>query len=182
MSSCGNSNLKQHIQDNSTLLANLEQLTQQLQTQTLSDFQAGMGIPIPDVTEAEVRQLEYTMVYSTDPIIQEYMTGAKTLLDGVFSQNWPDVADTALDVVQTLLNNVIGSDTIQTGASNQSIRIPAGNGHGDFVSAAFTEVEECSAKDWKTETNFYVAFYVFVVWEPSEANMAAIERSVPALA
>lgn len=182
MPSHSNSNLKKHIESNSQLLDEMQALTQKLQTQILGDFQADMGIPVPNAVEADVRQLEYSMVYSTDPIIEEYMSGAKTLLDGVFAEDWPAVANKALDVVQTLLGNIVGTSTIQTGASNQSIRIPATDDHGVIISAAFTEVEECTAKDWLTETNFYVAFYLFVVWQPSTEHLEVIQKASPALA
>lgn len=176
-----NSDLQKHIESDSSLISKMAELTQQLQTQLFSDFQTDMGVPVPTALEASVRQVEYTMVYSTDPILSEYMSGAKTLLDGVFEQDWPKVADTALDVVQTLLNNVVGSSTIQTGANNQSLKIPANQQHTDIIAAAFTEVEECSAQDWATQTNFYLAYYAFVVWQPTEEHLAAIAKAKPAL-
>jgi len=180
MPSHSNSDLQKHIEDNSTLISKMETLTQQLQAQLFHDFETDMGVPVPSAVEAEVRQVEYSMVYSTDPIIDEYMTGAKTLLDGVFSQNWPEVANKALDVVQVLLNKVIGSSSIQTGASNQSMIIPPAAGHGKLVSAAFSEVEECSAQDWLTQTNFYVCYYVFAVWEPPAEHLDTIEQRLAA--
>jgi len=177
MSSHSNQDLQKAIDSNSTLLTKMGALTQQLQTQLLADFEADMGVPVPSAVEAPVRQFEYSMVYSTDPIIQGYMSGAKTLLDGVFSENWPDVADKALDVVQVLLSNIITSQGIQTGASSQSMIVPPNDKHGKLVCAAFTEIQECSATDWATQTNFYVAYYVYAVWEPEAAKMAMIERS-----
>lgn len=185
MSSHSNAEIKKHIDSNSDLIEKMSGLTKQLQGQLLGDFEATMGIPLPSAVEADVRELEYNMVYSTDPIIHEYMSGAKTLLDGAIAEDWPAVANKALDVVQVLLENVVGSSSIQTGAKSESMKIRADGKdgeHGVYISAAFTQIEECSAKDWLTETNFYVAFYAFVLWQPTPEHLDAIERNVPALA
>ena len=179
---CHNSGLQKHIDSNSELIAKMSGLTKQLQTQVLGDFESTMGIPLPSAVEAEVRELQYSMVYSSDPIIHEYMSGAKTLLDGAIAEDWPAVANKALDVVQVLLDGLVGSASIQTGAKSEAIKIHADASHPDFISAAFTQVEECSGKDWLTETNFYVAFYVFVLWQPTPTHLDAIEKNVPALA
>ena len=182
MPSHSNSNLTKHIQNSSDLLAKMGALTTQLQADVEASFERTMGVPVPSAVDADVRQVEYSMVYSTDPIISDYMSGAKTLLDGVFGSSAPDVANAALDTVQTLLGNIIGSASIQTGGNSQSMRIRPSGSHGAVISAAFTQVEECSAKDWETQTNFYVAYYVYVVWEPSAQTLAVIEKSEPALA
>lgn len=172
MSGHSNDDIKKHIDDNGTLLQKMQALAGELQTELLHNFESLMGVPLPNVIQAEVRQLEYAMVYSSDPITDEYMSGAKTLLDGAFGGDLVDVANKALDVVQTLLSNIVGKSTIQTGGSNQSMRIVKGSRH--FVSASFAQTEECSSQDWLTQTNFYVSFYTFVVWEPDEKSLETI--------
>jgi len=82
--------------------------------------------------------------------------------------------------VGVLLNNVLGRASIQTGASHQSMKIH--EKAQTYISGAFSEVEECRAKDWATETNFYVSFYAFVVWQPSGEALDTITRTRPALA
>ncbi|MFP5394495.1 MAG: hypothetical protein ACLGI6_23910, partial [Gammaproteobacteria bacterium] len=71
-------------------------------------------------------ELEYSMVYSTDPIIDEYMNGAKTLLDGVFSQNWPDVADKALDDRLRHYDSWLQARNLANEASDESVEALVG--------------------------------------------------------
>jgi hypothetical protein len=177
MGSHSNTTLQKHIDDSSTLIAKMAALTGELQTQLMNDFYAAMGIPLPSALVADVRQVQSCMVYTSDPVTDEFMSGAKTLLDGVFSGSYPDVADKALDVVQTLINQAVGSTSIQTGLTSQSLHIPATGDHGVFVAAAFNEVEECTSQEWLTETNFYVSFYAFVVWEPSPGELRVMEST-----
>ncbi len=176
---CNNSNkqLKTTIDDNANLLAKMENLTAQLQTSLMADFQTVMGVPLPDVARATVRQVTYDMVYSTDPIADQYISAAKTLLDSSFQGDQADIANKALDVVQVLIDNIVGSSSIQTGGNGESIQITPNNGKGKYLSAAFTQIQECSAQDWSTQTNFYVAYYVFVVWQPTADNLEAYSRA-----
>jgi hypothetical protein len=175
-----NQQIQKHIDSNSELLAKMNKLTQQLQTDLLSGFQNGMGVPLPTAVEADVRELTYSMVYSSDPIVDHYMNGAKQLLDAAFTGDMLAVANKALNVVGVLLNNVIGQAAIQTGANHQSMKIhEAGK---TFVSAAWVLVEECQATSWATQSNFYLSYYAFVTWQPSEHALNAITRARPALA
>ncbi|HXX83503.1 MAG TPA: hypothetical protein VEN29_05925 [Casimicrobiaceae bacterium] len=88
-----NTDIQRHIDSNSELLAKMQNLTQQLQAQLLIDFENGMGVPLPTIAQADVRELQYSMVYSTDPIVDHYMNGAKQLLDAAFSQDMVAVAN-----------------------------------------------------------------------------------------
>lgn len=175
-----NQEIKKHIDDNSVLLEKMSALTARLQTQIMTDFHTDMGVALPSAVEADVRELEYSMVYSSDPITDEYMNGAKTLLDGAFSGDWIAVANKALDVVQVLIGKVVGSTSIQTGAHSNSMKIRTSD--SVFVSAAFTQIEECKSQDWLVETNFYVSFYIFVVWQPTQEHLDAIDASAPKMA
>jgi len=184
MGSHSNSDLNKHIQDNSQLLAKMTSLTNQLQTDLLLNFQTTAGVPFPSVVEAHVRQLQYDMVYSTDPITDEYMSGAKTLLDAAFGGDEVDIANKALDVVQVLLNNIVGSGSIQTGGTNQSEMLTHKDKAGketEYVCCAFAQTEECNAQDWLTQTNFYVSYYAYVVFIPSEIQLATIKQKMPEL-
>jgi hypothetical protein len=176
-----NESIKRHIDSNSELLDKMSKLTKQLQTELFNSFETDMGIPLPTVAEAQVRQLEYTMVYSSDPVAGNLMSGAKTLLDGALLGDWPDVASKALDTVQTIVNKIVGAATIQVGGNNESMKIKSQKGD-TFISAAYTEVQECAAQEWATDVNFYVSFYVFVVWTPSAHQLAAIAKKKPHLA
>lgn len=173
MGNHSNQQLQQHVDSNSDLVAKMNSLTEQLQTNLLANFQGTMGVPLPSALQANVRQFTYDMVYSTDPIIDEYMSGAKTLLDAAFSGNEVAIADKALDVVQVLLNNVVGGSSIQTGGNSQSEILTDKDGK-KVVSAAFTEVQLCDAQDWLTQTNFYLNYYIFVVWYPTDEDVAKI--------
>lgn len=178
-----NQQIQKHIDSSQELIQKLADLTDSLQQQLFRDFQNTMGVAIPTAVQADVREVEYTMVYATDPVFDSYMQDAKTILDGVFAENWPDVADKALDVVGTVLNGIVGKGTIQTGLHSESGKYsPKEDPSKSIVSACFAEVEECSASDWATESNFYVSYYAYVCWQPNATDLAAIMEARPALA
>src|SRR5262245_9938426 len=148
------------------LITKMDGLTQQMEQQLINHFETSMGVPLPTAVQAEVRELTYAMVYSTDPIVDHYMNGALQILNAAFTGDEAAVATKALNVVGVLLNNIVGGGKVQTGFNGQSIRIPQGG--KTYISAAYTLVSECSAQDWATQTNFYVSYYAFVVWQPSD--------------
>jgi hypothetical protein len=177
MSGHSNQDLQRQIDDNATLVRKLGELTQQLQLTLFANFQTSMGVPLPSAVEADVRQVEYSMVYSTDPITDEFMGGAKTLLDGVFSgDSYASIANKALNVVQVLLKRVVGSAQIQTGGHYESMKILPTGDHPLYVATAFTQVEACSSQEWLTEHNFYLSYYAFAVWSPTQKPVRTLEK------
>src|SRR5262249_59795746 len=104
-----NKEIQKHIESNPELLAKLKGLTQQLRSDLLRDFEVGMGIPMPTAAQADIRQLNYAMVYGSDPIFDHYMNVAKQLLDAKFSGDLLEVADKVLNVVRALLNKVVSA-------------------------------------------------------------------------
>jgi hypothetical protein len=174
----GNRSLKHQVQDNSQLVDKLNQLTQQLEQNLFQDFANTIGVPIPDATVADVRQVQYDMVYSTDPIINEYVTAAQDLLNDALSES-PDVVNKATNLVGVVLNNIVGSGSIQIGGNGDSTKITGDDGK-TYICAVYTETDMCDAKDWKTQENFYLSYYAFVVWEPTEDDLAKIDATAQA--
>ncbi|OON67519.1 hypothetical protein [Hymenobacter sp. CRA2] len=141
-----------------------------------------VGVALPNAVVADVRVVQFDMVYSTDPIANEYTEGAQLLLQSAFDGDKQKVATDALDVVTTVLNNIIGSGSVQTGAQFESTKTPVPNADGSgqtttYVSACYSVVEEASAQDWATQENFYVSYYALVVWAPGEEDLARFKAT-----
>ncbi len=179
MPSHTNKQIKKHIESSSALTTKMDALTAQLLKTLVANFKSNLGVSLPNAIEANVRVLQYDMVYSTDPLFDEYKNGADTLLQGILEENWPKVVLSAMDVVTNVINTIIGSGTVQTGAHIDSAKYTEKDAENPlkektFVMACLAIVEEASAKDWATAENFYVSYYALVVWTPKEADQALI--------
>jgi hypothetical protein len=158
--------IKKHVDNSATLVQKMHELTAILMKDLLANFQNSFGVPLPDAVHCEVRRLNYDMVLSTEPLTDQYINAAKQLMNAAFSEDEALVVTKALDVVGSLLSGIVGSGSVQTGGKANSARIHAKNGK-IYVTAIATQTEMCSAKDFLTETNFYVAYYAFAIWQPS---------------
>lgn len=175
-----NPKIKKHIESSSKLIEQMDALTAQLLKQLVANFESNLGVPLPNAIEADVRVLQYDMVYSTDPIFNEYKDGAQSLLQGILEEDWPKLVLSSLDVVTNVINGIIGSGSVQTGAHIDSAKTTEKNEENPlqqktFVMACLAIVEEASAKDWATEENFYVSYYTLVVWSPKEEHLDLIK-------
>jgi hypothetical protein len=157
--------IKKHVDNSATLVQKMHELTAILMRDLLDNFKTSFGVPLPDAVHCEVRRLNYDMVLATEPLTDQYINSAKQLLNAAFSEDEALVISKALDVVGSLISGIVGSGSVQTGGKANSARIHAKNGKV-YVTAIATQTEMCSAKDFLTETNFYVAYYAFAIWQP----------------
>ncbi len=174
-----NKEIKKHIESSDELVQKLNGLTDKLQQSLFTDFKNNMGVPLPNAIEANVRVLQYDMVYAVDSTFEEYQNGARNLLQGIMSEDWSKVVLDALDVVANVVSAIKGSGTIQTGAHSSSAKRTYTNENNPleektFVMACLAIVSECTQKQWLTEEDFYVSYYTLVVWSPTEEDMALI--------
>jgi hypothetical protein len=180
MSNHTNSSIKKHIESNAQLIAKLNALQKQMFSHLVESFSENFGVKIPDASEAVVRVLQFDLVYSSDPIVSEYSAGAQQLLNSALEEDWPKVADNSLTLVEVVLNNVVGKTSINIGVNSESAKYTEvdaedPNQATTFICACMTVVQECSAKDWETSTNFYASYYVLAVWVPAQEAMANVK-------
>lgn len=171
MSGHSNHTIQKHIESSQELLKKLNDLKSELSSNIMSQFQTDMGVPFPNIKEADVRILDYALVYSSDPNIDEYVTGAKGVLDAAIGEDYPAIANKALDIVSVVARQVIGSGNIGIGLASDSAKIHDKGGKV-FISACYSLVEQCSASNWATQTDFYISHYLFVVWEPNAQSFS----------
>lgn len=170
MSKHSNKQIEKHVDDSATLLDKMNVLTQKLQENLYKDFEQGMGCPLPNILLAKVRQTEVVMVYATDPKLDEYINGARKVLNAALTGDTSSLINGILDVVEVVASRIIGSGDVKVGVHSSAVRT------GELVTAVFSAVEKASAKDWATAADFFVAYYAFVVFKPSTPQATLLAR------
>jgi hypothetical protein len=161
MPSHSNKQIQQHVEDSSVLLAKMQTLTSELENALVSNFEKTMGVPLPTIVDAVVRQTDITMVYSTDPSVDEYINGARKLLGASLQGETIETTNRILDVVDVIVRRIIGTGHIRAGIHSTAAHT------GRYITAVFSAIEEASAKDWLTKADFFVAYYAFVIFRPT---------------
>ncbi|MCC5643443.1 hypothetical protein LC607_10905 [Nostoc sp. CHAB 5824] len=177
MGSHSNPVIQQHVDSTQDLVTKMNTLKTSLSTSIAEQFINDMGVSIPSVIEADVRILDYALVYSSDPTVDEYLAGAQGVLNASIAGDYPSVANKALDLVTVVASKIIGSGTVGIGLQSDSAKITDSQSHKTFISACYSLVEQCSSTDWNTSQNFYVSYYVFLVWEPEASAVKDIKTA-----
>ncbi|MEG4225434.1 hypothetical protein QUA35_05475 [Microcoleus sp. N9_B2] len=171
MSNHSNPEISKHIQSSEELVKKMAHLTDILLQDNNTNFKTITGVELPSAVEARVRKVDISMVYSVDPKVDEYVMGAKSILDAAFKGNESEVIDKSLNLVGDIAKSIIGSGTIQTGIHGDSALI-----NGEYLAVCTSVIEVCEAKEWDTDTNFYVAAYTFVVFQPKKQMLSSRQR------
>jgi hypothetical protein len=166
-----NKAIQQHVEDSTVLLAKMQKLSSELENNLAANFEKTMGLPLPTAMAATVRQTDITMVYSTDPSIDEYINGARKLLGASLKGETSETINGMLDVVEVVVRKIIGSGNIKTGIHGTAAHT------GQYITTVFSAVQEASAKEWLTAANFYVAYYAFVVFKPTPQEQLMLASS-----
>lgn len=160
--------IKKHIESSAELLKKMNGLEQQLSKDLLNGFEAVMGIPIPNAIEADVLKVDSAMKYSQSLTVDEFVSGALDLATAAFSGNDTEVATKAVKIATDAIKQIFGGGSVQVGFQGSSAKIRRnGSVH---VAACYASTSLCSHEQWFTATDFYVAKYVFVVFEVVNAR------------
>ena len=170
MPSHSNKKIKKHVEDSKELVDKMQKLTSTLQETLQKNFEDSMGVPLPTIMGAIVRQTDTAMVYSTDPSVDEYINGARKLLGAALGGEKLEIINGMLDIVDVVATKIIGKGDVKTGIHSTSART------GDYITAAFSVVQMATAKDWATEANFFVSYYAFVVFQPHMTQTSMLSR------
>jgi|JI7StandDraft_1071085.scaffolds.fasta_scaffold55695_3 hypothetical protein len=171
MSNHSNQEIQKHINNSEQLVQKMNHLGKILAEENNTNFKTITGVELPSVIDARVRKVDISMVYATDPKVDEYVMGAKSILDAAFKGNESEVIDKSLNLVGDIAKGIIGSGTIQTGMHGDSALI-----NGEYLAVCTSVIEVCEAKEWDTDTNFYVAAYTFVVFQPKKQMLSSRQR------
>jgi len=161
MSKHSNRDIERQIDDSDALLERMHGLSARLTGLLEEFFEEQTGIPLPTITYAKVRQTDVVLTYSSEPIVDEYVNGARKLLNAAFSGEKSKVPDGVLDVVEVVARRILGEGHIHVGQHASMVKAD------DYCTAVFATVEKASAKDWKTERDFFVSYYAFLVFKPT---------------
>ena len=123
MSNHTNPEIQKHINNSEQLVQKMQHLAQILTEENNTNFKNLTGVELPSALDARVRKVDISMVYATDPKVDEYIMGAKNILDAAFKGNEFEVIDKSLNLVGNIANGIIGSGTIQTGIHSDSALI-----------------------------------------------------------
>jgi hypothetical protein len=168
MANHSNKAIKKHIDESDLLTQKMEKLQDTLVEALENNFKKNMGVPLPSIVEAMVRETDVAMVYSTDPAVDEYINGARKVLGAAFGGEPLEIINGMLDIVEVVASKIIGKGEIKTGIHSTAART------GKYVTSAFSTVQKASAEDWATKADFFVSYYAFVVFEPSKPQYSML--------
>jgi len=164
MGSHSNKTIKKHVDNSKILNEKMQELVEVLHSNLETQFEKDLGVKIPNALQAEIREIDIAMVYSTDASVDEYMDGANSILGAVFSGDEADIVTKSLDFVGEVVRKVIGSSTIEVGIHSSSGKIKSSEGE-TYAVACYTSTEMCSSKEWLTDSDFFVSNYCLIVWK-----------------
>ena len=168
MSKHSNKKIEKHVDESGVLVEKMQKLTATLQEALEKNFEATMGCPLPSIIRANVRETDIVMAYSTDPTVDEYINGARKVLGAAFGGEKIAIINGMLDIVEVVATKIIGAGELKVGIHSTAVKV------GEYITAAFSAVQKASAKDWATATDFYVSYYVFVVFKPFLAQKSLL--------
>lgn len=175
MSSHSNKKIKEHIDNSEELVKKMATLAKTLQEALEKNFEDSMNFPLPSAAQAEVRETDTNMFYSTEANVEEYAEGVKNILEAYFGGKKQKLIESAINIVKVLVTKITGAVEIQTGMHSTSVK--AGGWMSHYIIAVFVAVQKANAKDWLTSTDFYVSYYAFVVFKPTKTQMSKLSKS-----
>jgi hypothetical protein len=166
-----NKKIEKHVEDSETLIEKMQKLAETLKTALQKNFEDTMGCALPTIVFAKVRETDVAMFYSSDPSVDEYINGARKVLNAAFGGDKTAITNGMLDIVEVVVSKIIGTGDIKTGIHSTSVNM------GDYITAAFSAVQKATAKDWAMETDFFVSYYAFVIFKPSLTQKVMLAKS-----
>lgn len=156
------------------------ELNIQMEKQILDEFYVGMGVALPNATEAEVREVNARAQFATNSDVSEFTRGITNIVSGSFQENWPKVALDVIQLASDFVKQAIGSGSMETGLKSKSVKSTVQDIHDPtkektFVTAVYTVTTLCTAAHWFTNSNFYATKYVLVVWSPKVHDMKLLK-------
>jgi hypothetical protein len=147
-----------------------------------AEFEAALGVPVPSSMMCDVYHLDSSAEFAAHANVEEYKKGASAIVSSVFKANWPQVALDVIDTVAGVAARIIGSGTLKVGVTADAHKLDASNQKGDktFMVACYSVTQECTASDWRLDTNFYAASNVLAVWAPTLEHVQLISRKLEA--
>jgi hypothetical protein len=86
MSNHSNPEIQKHIDSSEKLVQKMQHLTQIITEENNTNFKTITGVELPSAQDACVRKVDISMVYATDPKVDDYVIGAKVFLMLLFKE------------------------------------------------------------------------------------------------
>ncbi len=167
MGSHKNETIKKNVESSAVLVGKLADLEKRNIADLKKGFQDMIGIPIPTAVEAELLKIDSVMQYTSELKVNEFLSGALTLALATFTGEDAEIATKAVMVATVGIKNIIGP-RIAIGFKGDAARM---NHSGErYVSALYAASQFCSAKDWSSPSDFFVANYCFTVFQAKKVS------------
>lgn len=125
-----------------------------------------VGMEWPTASNSVIHKIDVSLVYSSDPKVEEYTNGALDLLNGVFTGNEADVAMKAVELVKSVAEGIIGSNTLSIGLYGSAERWPIDN--PKFIIGVMANNAKASSKGLVVTKDFYICEYVMAIYDAPE--------------
>ncbi len=167
------------IDDTAKLLAKWNLLTLQMSKELLNEFYIGMGVNIPDVLNADIREINMRAQFASNIDLSSFTKGITGIVTDAIAEDYPSLAIDVINLATDFVTQAIGNGEIKVGVESSSMKNVVkdkNNPNQDitFVTAMYAVTTECEASQWFTHSNFFATRFVFVVWTPKENELPLI--------
>lgn len=163
-----NATLLTHIQETQVLAASMSELQDQLETQLKTFFKEQFGFDVPSALQAELAEGNVMVFYSTEFNADSIFSQAHDLLNAAFSEDQAGVINSAIGVVQALVNAAFKNGVLDVGIKNASAKVREPGSDTEYIIAVLSNTASCKASQWFTTADFNATYYYFVVVDPTK--------------
>jgi len=163
-----NATLLTHIQETAELSAAMSQLQNQLETELQTFFKQQFKFDVPSALEAELSEGNVMVFYSTEFNADSIFSQAHDLLNAAFSEDQAGIINSAIGVVQALVNAAFKNGVLDVGIKHASAKTKDPTSGIEYVTAVLSNTSSCKASKWFTTADFNATYYYFVVVDPTQ--------------
>jgi hypothetical protein len=142
----------------------LDQYTRELENMLKDKFRQDIGVAIPSLTQAELREMECISFLPEEVVVRDMQDYVRALLEaGIESateQNINAILSLSKKVIVRSVTNNNYLPVVYGAAA--SVTLPDGN---TYMAAYYIAERVCRAAAWDTPQDFKLHYYCLVVWK-----------------
>ena len=142
----------------------LDQYTRELEDMLKEKFRQDVGVAVPSLTQAELREMECISFVPDDVTLRDMLDYIRALLEAGIETATENNLNAILALSKKVVVRSITNSGIQPvvyGAAT-SVVLPDGN---TYMAAYYVAERICTAATWGTPQNFKLHCYCLVVWK-----------------
>ena len=152
-------------------------LIENLENKLLSEFRKDMGVDLPDAINAYIREKGIRVQYATNVDLSNFTKAITNVVeDAIIAVDYPKLALDVIGTASNFVTGVIGNGVLKAGVQSTCMKsiikeVNNPNEEITFVTAIYAVTAKCEGIQWRTNSNFYVTKFAFVVWTPAKDHL-----------